>query len=244
MNGLTLTSVRRAFGSKVVLDGLSLEVAEGEFIAVLGHSGCGKSTLLRIVAGLDSGYTGRVEAPVERAMVFQDSSLLPWKRVLDNVILGVRSRDADATARRVLDEVGLASQLRQWPSTLSGGEAQRVALARALVRQPKLLLLDEPFGALDALNRLRMQDLMLAMHLKYEPTALMVTHDVEEAIALADRILVLSEGRFIHDQRVDISRPRDRTSGKFQSVRAEALRALGVLPRINGAADSSAGGGT
>ena len=151
-----------------------------------------------------------------------------WKRVLANVTLGLRGSDRDETARRVLAEVGLDSNVKQWPSTLSGGEAQRVALARALVRNPKLLLLDEPFGALDALNRLKMQDLLRDMRLKYRPTTLMVTHDVEEAVALADRVLVLDGGQFVFDERVDIPFPRRRTSVAFQNVRGKALAALGV----------------
>ncbi|MEN9801497.1 MAG: hypothetical protein RLZ37_622 [Actinomycetota bacterium] len=228
MSGLTLSGVGRAFGSHVVLEDLDLQVSKGEFVAILGHSGCGKSTLLRVIAGLDDGYTGEIEATAERVMVFQDPSLFPWKRVLANVMLGLRSADAESVARRVLGEVGLESHLRQWPATLSGGEAQRVALARALARDPELLLLDEPFGALDALSRLRMQDLLIQMRATYRPTTLMVTHDVEEAIALADRVMVLDEGRFVFDRRVDIASPRKRTSPAFQAVRADVLEALGV----------------
>lgn len=230
MSGLVLSSIGRRFDSHVVLEDVSLTLRDGEFAAVLGHSGCGKSTLLRIIAGLDTGHTGTFEAPDERAMVFQSASLFPWKRVLENVTLGLRTKDREADARRVLAEVGLDSNLRQWPLTLSGGEAQRVALARALVRDPKLLLLDEPFGALDALNSLKMQDLLVQMRKKYQPTTLMVTHDVEEAIALADRVLVLDTGRFVYDRYVDIAAPRDRTSPKFQAVRSEVLAALGVPP--------------
>lgn len=228
MSGLVLDSISRTFGSHVVLEDVSADVVDGGFVAVLGHSGCGKSTLLRIIAGLDTGHTGTFEAPVEKAMVFQSASLFPWKRVLENVTLGLRTKSPEADARRVLAEVGLDANLRQWPATLSGGEAQRVALARALVRDPKLLLLDEPFGALDALNRLKMQELLLQMRTKYRPTTLMVTHDVEEAIALSDRVLVLDKGRFVYDRYIDISSPRDRTSPKFQAVRSEVLEALGV----------------
>jgi sulfonate transport system ATP-binding protein len=230
MSCLTLSSIGRAFDSHVVLEDVSVNLSDGEFAAVLGHSGCGKSTLLRIIAGLDTGYTGAFESPEEKAMVFQSASLFPWKRVLDNVTLGLRTKNPEADARRVLAEVGLDSNLRQWPSTLSGGEAQRVALARALVRDPKVLLLDEPFGALDALNRLKMQELLFHMRQKYRPTTLMVTHDVEEAVALADRVLVLDRGRFVYDRVVEIVMPRDRTSPSFQAVRAEVLAALGVSP--------------
>lgn len=228
MSSLTLTDVRRAFDIKVVLDGLSLHLEPGEFTAVLGHSGCGKSTLLRIIAGLDSGYTGVVDSSPEIAMVFQDANLLPWKRVLANVVLGLRGSDRTEKAREVLAEVGLDDNLHQWPSTLSGGEAQRVALARALVRNPKVLLLDEPFGALDALNRLKMQDLLVALLAKYRATTVMVTHDVEEAIALAGRVVVLDGGRFTFDRRIDLPTPRSRVSAAFQTVRADVLDALGV----------------
>ncbi len=228
MTGLELSSIGRAFGSNAVLEDVTLSVSEGEFVAILGHSGCGKSTLLRILADLDTGHSGTFDAPKEKAVVFQSASLFPWKRVLENVMLGLRTDDPEADAKRVLSEVGLESNLRQWPETLSGGEAQRVALARALVRNPKLLLLDEPFGALDALNRLKMQDLLTQMRSIYRPTTLMVTHDVEEAIALADRVLVLSGGRFTYDRWVDLAAPRSRVAPQFQSLRAEVLEALGV----------------
>lgn len=230
MSGLVLNSIARTFDSNVVLREVSLDLAEGDFAAILGHSGSGKSTLLRIIAGLDTGHTGSFHAPEQIAMVFQNASLFPWKRVLDNVTLGLRTADPESNARRVLAEVGLESNLRQWPATLSGGEAQRVALARALVRDPKLLLLDEPFGALDALNRLKMQDLLARMRKTYCPTTVMVTHDVEEAIALADRVLVLDQGRFVYDLRIEMPSHRDRTSPAFQAVRAEVLKALGVRP--------------
>lgn len=230
MSGLTLTSIGRRFGDRTVLDDLSLTIAEGECLALLGHSGSGKSTLLRIAAGLDSQHTGTVAAPAERSVVFQDPSLLPWKRVLANVTLGLRRPDAQAAARRVLDEVGLSTHADQWPTTLSGGEAQRVALARALARDPKVLLLDEPFGALDALNRLRMHELLIAMRARYRPTTLFITHDVEEAIAIADRIAVIDQGRIAFEHTIELASPRVRTSPQFQSLRASVLAALGVAP--------------
>ncbi|BCJ49297.1 hypothetical protein Asp14428_07720 [Actinoplanes sp. NBRC 14428] len=179
--------VRRAFGATVVLDGAGLAVAPGEVVALLGGSGSGKSTLLRILAGLDPDATGEVSVPREHAVVFQEHRLMPWKRVADNVGLGVTGRDAGARIAAALAEVGLADRARAWPAELSGGQSQRVAFARALVREPRVLLLDEPFGALDALTRLRMQDLFGRLRERHGFAALLVTHDVEEALLLADR---------------------------------------------------------
>jgi sulfonate transport system ATP-binding protein len=226
--GMRFDGVSRAFGDLVVLDALDLDVPAGQFVALLGHSGCGKSTLLRIAAGLDPDVEGEVAVPSRRAVVFQDPSLVPWKRVLHNVTLGVRGGDVTGRARQVLAEVGLTSHERAWPLTLSGGEAQRVALARALIRDPELLLLDEPFGALDALTRIKMHTLLAAMCAKYRPAVLFVTHDVEEALLLADRVLVLDGGRFALDIPVTLAVPRKRTSAPFQAVREEILDALGV----------------
>jgi sulfonate transport system ATP-binding protein len=232
---MCLQGVARSFGARAVLEGIDLEIERGEFVALLGHSGCGKSTLLRIAAGLDPGATGVIEVSPRRAVVFQDASLLPWKRVLDNVTLGLTGTDVAERARRVLAEVGLTTHERAWPLTLSGGEAQRVALARALVRDPELLLLDEPFGALDALTRVRMHGLLAEMCLKYTPAVLFVTHDVEEALMLADRVLVLDGGGFVIDRRVELERPRRRTSAPFQAMREEILGALGVVEAVGGA---------
>ena len=187
--------VGRRFGERLVLAGLDLELAAGEFVAIVGRSGSGKSTLLRILAGLDRGAAGEIEVARRRMMVFQDARLLPWLSVLDNVVLGL-PRAARAAGRAALVEVGLAGHETAWPSTLSGGEAQRVALARALVRQPELLLLDEPFGALDAITRMQMQQLVRELHHEHRPGTLLVTHDIDEALALADRVLVLADGRF------------------------------------------------
>jgi sulfonate transport system ATP-binding protein len=228
-----LRGVRRAFGSRVVLDGLDLDVAPGEFVAVLGRSGCGKSTLLRILAGLDRdvGHVdlgGETQVAEPRAIVFQEHRLLPWKRVVDNVALGLPRRTGRATATAMLDEVGLADHAGAWPKTLSGGEAQRVALARALVRQPALLLLDEPFGALDALTRLRMHGLLAALCRRHAPAVVLVTHDVDEAVALADRVLVLADGRFAVDHRVDIHGPRRRADPRVADLRLTLLHHLGV----------------
>ena len=228
---LTLRGIRRSFGDNVVLDGLDLEVPAGQFVALLGHSGCGKSTLLRIVAGLDRDAEGDVDAS-RCAVVFQEPRLLPWKRVLPNVTLGLTTDDRVARARAVLAEVGLASHETAWPYTLSGGEAQRVALARALVRDPELLLLDEPFGALDALTRIKMQLLLIDMCAKYQPTVLFVTHDVEEALLLADRVLVLADGHFVHDEPVTFPSPRHRTDVEFQTMRERVMKVLGVVDEM------------
>ncbi|MEI8239572.1 MAG: ABC transporter ATP-binding protein, partial [Actinomycetota bacterium] len=178
---ISARGVGRSFGDHRVLDGVDLDIERGEFVALLGRSGSGKSTLLRGLAGLDREYDGTIEVPDARAVVFQDPRLLPWKRVLANVTLGLpkghRARGTEALA-----DVGLADKANVWPITLSGGEAQRVALARALVREPELLLLDEPFGALDALTRIRMHVLLQELVRKYRPAVLLVTHDVDEAI--------------------------------------------------------------
>ncbi len=228
---LTLRGIRRSFGDNVVLDGLDLEVPAGQFVALLGHSGCGKSTLLRIVAGLDRDAKGDVDAS-RCAVVFQEPRLLPWKRVLPNVTLGLTADDRVPRARAVLADVGLASHETAWPYTLSGGEAQRVALARALVRDPELLLLDEPFGALDALTRIKMQLLLTDMCAKYQPTVLFVTHDVEEALLLADRVLVLADGHFVHDEPVTFPSPRRRTDVEFQTMRERVMKVLGVVDEM------------
>ncbi len=224
-----LDGVSRSFGDRVILDGLDLMIDEGEFVVILGHSGTGKSTLLRILAGLDQEFSGRFLAPSQRSIAFQEPRLVPWRRVLPNVTLGLTVDNVQARGREALDEVGLNTHLRAWPNTLSGGEAQRVALARAMVRKPDLLLLDEPFGALDALTRVRMQELLMELCAKYRPAVVLVTHDVEEAVLLADRLLVLDGGRFILDQRVWLPQPRLRTSPDVQKIRADVLCALGVF---------------
>jgi sulfonate transport system ATP-binding protein len=220
--------VRRAFGARVVLDGLDLELREGEFLALLGRSGTGKSTLLRALAGLDDEFFGSATVPARRAVVFQDARLLPWARVLDNVVLGVRGSDVRARGRAALREVELEEHERDWPVTLSGGEAQRVALARALVRAPSLLLLDEPFGALDALTRIRMHALLAELCARHQPAVLLVTHDVDEAILLADRVAILTDGRISLDARVEVESPRLRTDPAFVALRSALLAELGV----------------
>ncbi len=184
----------RCYGGRTVLNDLNLRIERGEFVVLLGESGCGKTTLLRALAGLDRVQGGRIEAPRRPAMVFQEHRLLPWDSLWRNVALGLQAADARARAEAALAEVGLGGRLDDWPRNLSGGQAQRVALARALVQKPELLLLDEPFAALDALTRIRMHALVKQLVARHRPAVLLVTHDVDEAIALADRILVMREG--------------------------------------------------
>ena len=218
----------REFGTNSVLRNLDLQLRPGEFTALLGRSGSGKSTLLRTLAGLDPAPEGTVTVPEARAVVFQEPRLLPWKRVWQNVALGLRLPDARKRAEEALEEVGLGHRLKAWPLTLSGGEAQRAALARALVRAPKLLLLDEPFAALDALTRLRMQAMVAALWQAHQPAVLLVTHDVDEAVLLADRILVLEHGRIALDTSINLPRPRRHAMPGFNALRASLLDALGV----------------
>jgi sulfonate transport system ATP-binding protein len=225
---VTARHVRRAFADRVVLDGLQLELRAGEFVALLGKSGCGKSTLLRAFAGLDADVEGEIDVPEERAVVFQDARLLPWKRVWRNVALGLPRADARRRADAALAEVGLTGHARAWPGTLSGGESQRVALARALVREPQLMLLDEPFGALDALTRIKMHALLVNLWRKHQPAVLLVTHDVDEAILLADRVLVLEDGNFSVDVPIDVPAPRRRGEAEFAAIRTSLLERLGV----------------
>ncbi|WP_280378615.1 ABC transporter ATP-binding protein [Nocardia wallacei] len=231
--GLTVVRTRalsRGFGDRIVLRGIDIEIARGEFVALLGRSGSGKSTLLRALAELDHGVegAGELEVPVNRAVVFQDSRLLPWIRVLDNVVLGLRGGDARAKGRAALAEVGLAGREQAWPKELSGGEQQRVALARSLVREPALLLADEPFGALDALTRIRMHGLLQDLCARHTPGVLLVTHDVDEALLLADRVLVLDEGRIAVDRRIDLPRPRRHSDTGFADHRESLLHSLGL----------------
>ncbi|MFI0422256.1 ABC transporter ATP-binding protein [Spongiactinospora sp. 9N601] len=224
-----VSGLTRRFGERTVLDGLDLEIAPGEFVALLGQSGSGKSTLLRALAGLDADGEGegRVSVPARVSVVFQDARLLPWQRVLDNVVLGLPGDQAGRGAAS-LGEVGLAGRERAWPNQLSGGEQQRVALARSLVREPELLLADEPFGALDALTRIKMHTLLRRLCDRHRPAVLLVTHDVDESIVLADRVLVLSAGRIAAETRIDIEQPRDSADPRFAEIRTRLLAALGV----------------
>jgi sulfonate transport system ATP-binding protein len=226
-------NVQRTFNGRDVLRDVNLTVKADQFVALLGRSGTGKSTLLRILGGLDPDYEGQVLVPERRAVVFQEARLIPWLRVLSNVLLGLASRGDNRSALRsrgleALDEVGLAQHAQDWPLTLSGGEAQRVALARALVREPQLMLLDEPFGALDALTRIKMHALLQRLCARHHPAVLLVTHDVDEAILLADRIVVLVDGAIAFDAEVNISKPRNRGDANFLALRSRLLGELGV----------------
>ncbi|EIE98789.1 ABC transporter ATP-binding protein [Saccharomonospora glauca] len=230
----------RRYGDRVVLDDVTLRIDSGEFVALIGRSGSGKSTLLKALAALDDDVEGEgtITVPDNRSVLFQDSRLLPWTRVLNNVTLGLRDPDAEARGRRALADVGLAGRERAWPNALSGGEQQRVALARSLVREPQLLLADEPFGALDALTRIRMHALLLDLVTAHRPAVLLVTHDVDEAVKLADRVVVLEAGRLVLDLPVDLDRPRDPLHPAFVSARRQLLRALGVGDRASSTTDN------
>ncbi|MFC8432418.1 ABC transporter ATP-binding protein [Streptomyces sp. NPDC057253] len=229
-NSVEIRGLSRSFDGNTVLHDLDLDLREGEFVALLGHSGCGKSTLLRILAGLDEEIGGEVTVPARRSAAFQSPRLLPWLKVWRNVVLGLPGRPDRSRAEKALEEVGIADRAGVWPKTLSGGQAQRVSLARALVREPELLLLDEPFGALDALTRGRAQQLVAELWQRHGCAILLVTHDVEEALLLADRVLVMDEGRIAHDLTVGLPRPRDLTAPEFVALRARLLGWLGVTP--------------
>jgi sulfonate transport system ATP-binding protein len=218
---VVVTNLRRAYGNRVVIENLNLRIERGEFVALLGESGCGKTTLLRALAGLDPVDGGRIVAPRRPAVVFQEHRLLPWDSLWRNVSLGLDVKEPRERAAAALAEVGLGDRLDDWPRNLSGGQAQRVALARALVQQPELLLLDEPFAALDALTRIRMHDMVRELVANHRPGVLLVTHDVDEAIALADRILVMREGRIAFEHRT-------KGNGASRIARAELLAELGV----------------
>jgi sulfonate transport system ATP-binding protein len=224
-----IVDAQRTLTGRTIIDRLNLTIGAGEFVALLGASGSGKTTLLRMLAGLDAPDAGEVWVPHARTVVFQEPRLLPSRKVWRNVLLGLKGiHHSRARALASLQEVGLAAQADAWPATLSGGEAQRASLARALVRQPKLLLLDEPFAALDALTRLKMQQLIGDLVHLHGPATLLVTHDVEEAILLADRLLVLRAGRIAFDTRVELPRPRSTGDVAFDHLRTALLGQLGV----------------
>lgn len=220
----------KRFGAKQVLHTIDLKLEPGLFVAIVGRSGCGKSTLLRLLSGLEAASSGQVLVNQQRLhglnrearIMFQDGRLLPWKTVLENVGLGVRG-NWRRHAQELLLQVGLQDRPNDWISQLSGGQRQRVALAKALITRPRLMLLDEPLGALDALTRIEMQQLIENLWFEEKFTAILVTHDVEEAVTLADRILVLEEGRIARDFRNDLPRPRRRDDAGFASLTVEIL---------------------
>jgi sulfonate transport system ATP-binding protein len=227
-----LEKVSKRFGAKVVLNCVDLKIAPGELVAIVGRSGCGKSTLLRLLVGLESQNEGSIRiggAPLrgpnrETRLMFQDAALLPWQTVLENVALAAsRNPDRWSEATQALQLVGLEQRANDWPAILSGGQRQRVALARALASKASVLLLDEPLGALDALTRLEMQKLIEDIWLCEKFTGVLVTHDVEEAAALADRVLVMEEGRITAQSRNTLPRPRDRSSSDFITLRETLL---------------------
>jgi sulfonate transport system ATP-binding protein len=230
MTHVSVRNLSKRFGDKGVLSHLNLELSAGEFVAIVGRSGCGKSTLLRLIAGLTEATAGSIGIdgePLEGLnkhcrVMFQDARLLPWKRARDNVTLGL-GKEAQPRASELLQHVGLGGREREWPSTFSGGEKQRLALARALISEPPLLLLDEPLGALDALTRIEMQELLESLWLRRPFTALLITHDVEEAVALADRVVLLEAGQVALDRVVTLPRPRDRGSPEFAALKGEIL---------------------
>ncbi|MBW4596558.1 MAG: ATP-binding cassette domain-containing protein [Brasilonema angustatum HA4187-MV1] len=247
---LKLEGLRKSFGNKIVLQEIDLDIQPGEFVAIVGRSGCGKSTMLRLVAGLDApsggsvllddNFSGHRINPSIR-MMFQDARLLPWQRVLANVELGLVGSNskvyARQTALQVLHAVGLEDRANEWPAVLSGGQRQRVALARALASQPALLLLDEPLGALDALTRIEMQQLLEKLWQEQGFTALLITHDVEEAVVLADRVVLIENGQIGLDLQINLPRPR---------VRGDVLLALTVekiLHRVMGKQEREAQAG-
>ena len=237
---LILKRVSKIYPNGVhALGGVSLEVELGEIVAVIGGSGSGKSTLLRAISGLDPASDGavmldgeRITAPHENiGIIFQEPRLLPWLKVADNVGFGLGDRPKAERQRRVaaaLERVGLADKAMVWPRELSGGQAQRVAIARALVPRPEVLLLDEPFSALDTFTRSDLQDHLLDLWADAKPTLILVTHDVDEAIVLADRVTVMCTrpGRIFDDIAVDLPRPRDRQSAAFDFVKRRVLAAL------------------
>jgi len=232
---LSIRGLCKSFGNNEVLRGIDLHIPAGQFVAIVGKSGCGKSTLLRLVAGLDqidAGVISLGEAarPEDVRVMFQEPRLLPWSRVLSNVEVGLgrdrASSGAHGRAEKALTEVGLADKRDQWPSVLSGGQRQRVALARALVSRPRVLAFDEPLGALDALTRISMQRLLERVWRDQGFTAILVTHDVAEAVALADRVLVIEEGRIAHDVTVSVPRPRQRGSAELAGLEGSILRHL------------------
>ncbi|MBB3212477.1 sulfonate transport system ATP-binding protein [Herbaspirillum sp. Sphag1AN] len=243
---VVVQGLSKTYGQRDVLKSVGLTVEPGEFVAIVGRSGCGKSTLLRLIAKLEHASAGELlftEAGIattepQTRIMFQDSRLLPWKRVLQNVALGL-PKTALGKAAQTLSQVGLSERANEWPAVLSGGQRQRVALARALVHEPELLLLDEPLGALDALTRIEMQQLIESLWQARGFTAVLVTHDVQEAIALADRVVLIEDGKITLDQTINLPRPRARGNPEFAHLEASILARVLQQPAI--ALDSTLG---
>ncbi len=242
MSDLTGIEIRadnliKSFGNRVVLSNFNLKVNSGEFVSIVGRSGCGKSTFLRLVGGLEKLSSGKLLLNDEdiigvnsnTRIMFQDSRLLLWKTVIENVALGL-PKESYTLAFDALKEVGLDTRANEWPSNLSGGQKQRVALARALVHKPKLLLLDEPLGALDALTRIEMQTLIERIWQEHKFTVLLVTHDVSEAVILGDRVVLIEDGKITLDLKIDLPRSRERGTQEFAKLEANILsRVLGNM---------------
>lgn len=243
---IEIKNLKKSFGTKEILKDISISFEKGEFIAVIGKSGSGKSTLLRLIAGLEEITAGELlfngvqanKSDANVKMMYQDSRLLPWKKVIDNVGLGLTG-DWKQSAEKALEKVGLLHLKDEWPSTLSGGQKQRVALARALIHQPALLMLDEPLSALDALTRIEMQNLIENIWQKNNFTALLVTHDVSEAVRLADRIILIEDGKIALDFKVNAPRPRKLTNPQLINIEEKILNRLMYGEEINQNADVS-----
>jgi len=233
---IRLEGAGKRFGTRTVLQGVNLSVAAGEFLSVVGRSGGGKSTLLRLLAGLDTVSVGRIradgKAPAQSRndirIMYQDARLLPWQTVADNVALGLKGKGSQVrkVALEALEQVGLSDRADEWPSVLSGGQRQRVALARALAHRPRLLLLDEPLGALDALTRIEMQALIESLWRDHQFTAVLVTHDVAEAVALADRVILIDQHTISYDLDVALARPRLRGDADYAALEGQLLSRL------------------
>ncbi len=242
---LQIQAINKNYGTREVLRQTQLDIEPGQFVVIVGRSGCGKSTLLRLVAGLENATAGRIAVDGQTLtglsndtrIMCQDSRLLPWKRVIDNVALGL-PREQRAAAGEVLERVGLGDRGGDWPARLSGGQRQRVSLARALVHNPRLLLLDEPLGALDALTRIEMHRLIEGLWRASGFTALLVTHDVQEAVALADRVILIEDGRIALDETIALARPRSHGDAAFAAIEKRILDRVLQKPESEPVADA------